>query len=80
MRTGEDVGQSEEEKHRIKPHRKIPRHAVLVFEDFNPLIAFGHAEEVALDVGLRLWRNKHSSTSDTFQPQSKSKIKKIYMV
>lgn len=64
------------QQHCIKHHRKVPRRAVLVFEDFNPLIAFGHAEEVALDVGLALRGNKHSSTSDTFQPQNKTKIKK----
>lgn len=67
---------SEAEQHCIKRHRKIPRRAVLVFEDFNPLVAFGHAEEVAVDVGLALQRNKHSSTSDTFQPQNQTKIQK----
>lgn len=41
-------------------HRKISWHAVLIFENFNPLIAFCHAEEVALDVGLTLQENKQS--------------------
>lgn len=66
---------SEVEHHSIKPHRKIPRRAVLVFEDFNPLIAFGHAEEVALDVGLTLRRKQARLNSDTFQPQNRMKKK-----
>lgn len=35
-------------------HRKVPRCAVLVPKDFDPLIALGHTEEVALDVSLTL--------------------------
>lgn len=70
---GEDVSQSEVEQRCIKSHRKIPRSAVLVFEDFDLLIAFGHAEEVALDVGLALRVNKPSSHQTLFKHRIKLK-------
>lgn len=47
-------GGKEEGGHRAEPHREVPRCAVAVSQDFDPLIALGHAEEVALDVGLAL--------------------------
>lgn len=40
-------------------HRKISWRAILIFENFHPLIAFCHAEEITLDVGLTLFQNKH---------------------
>lgn len=38
-------------------HRKISWRAVLIFENFDPLVAFGHAEEITLDAGLTLQEN-----------------------
>lgn len=38
----------------LKSHREISRGAVLIFENFNPLVALCHAEEITLDVGLTL--------------------------
>lgn len=49
----------------MQPHREVPRRAVLVPQDFDPLIALGHAEEVALDVGLALPRQGVHTQRDT---------------
>lgn len=38
----------------MQAHREVLWCAVLVSQDFDPLIALSHAEEVALDVGLTL--------------------------
>lgn len=57
MRKGSPVGfvvQQQQQHIGVESHREISWGAVLIFENFNPLITLCHAEEVALDVGLTL--------------------------
>jgi hypothetical protein len=50
-------------------HREIPCAAVGVLQNLDPLVALGHAEEVALNVGLALGvqQNKRLTTTKSWK-------------